>query len=1181
MVRRSLLSAFLLLSPAAAPAFAAGVVLVEDGRPRCAIHVAADVAAADKPTNGLKYPELEKETQRRRLRESAHDLALYLEKMSGARVPVLAGPPEKDDDRLPVLVGDLAAAAFGPPKQAGPFKQGFRLVVSSKGVGLLGASDLASSYAVYELLDRLGCRWFLPGELGEVVPERKTIALDEVDFSSAPATAYRGVWYADDAYRRRNRMGGVNLSAGHALEFYFSKEDREKHPEWRAEIGGKPHPERLRWSSESLAEALADKIDARYEADPQPTYSLSPDDGMNFDESKDDKALDAGDFDPSMGVPSITDRLMVLCNRVATRVNAKHPDVRFGLLAYVNYFRPPVREKVNPSIVPQIAPINFSRRHPMTDDAVPHNKELRQVIEGWGKAATETSIYFYAYNLAETSAPIPMIRKWSDDVPFVLKNNCKYFQPETLPNFETTMHALYLGNRLAFDPTLKPQDVIDDLNTRFYGHAAKEMAAYWKYVDDAWVDALGYSGCCFGYLRVWAPERLAKARELMDAGLAACRTPMETRRVKLADDSLRLFEAFMKMRRDLAEGRFTDLPAQAKAWRERVLELGEKYKDNYCFTRVPWTPLTVDGLYFSSFCEPAYDDIGRIARDYEILTPRPITQFLYAADPDRTGESSGNAKPDFNDQSWRTTDVCRDTWSSLGYHDYMKSMWYRTDVDVDVPATPAGRHVYLWVGATDGSAKLFVNGKHVPWVNEKGEVKEQFEGYCQPASWDVTSAIKPGAGNTIAILCTRTFLNELGTGGLLAPVVIYRDRERQWLRATAYAIPKETATEGEGYFSIIEGHNQRLYIGTHSNGRDAWLVEFDEASKRMMPVADAMKEIGSDAKGFAAQAKIHTRNNVGASGKIYFGTKQGYPAKDEKGDEYPGGYPMVYDPETGKTKVYPIPVPHQGIVSVTPDESRGVAYVSTCSDGRPGPGESAHFLVLDLKTGKYRDLIDTHHIYAFIVVDHLGRAYHPLLGGDVARYDPKTDKLERLKQTIDGQPPTADSRLADPDGMQPINWDISPDGKTLYSVPMSGNHLYRYDLTADGDVLPGKDLGPLLPSGKGTDCRALCVGPTGTAWAAITEAADGIQLAHLVSYTPGDEAPRDRGPVAIRNPDYTEFADKDGKPLPFHGGQTKLPDGATTTKYVILGVCEGRDGSVYTLALQPYTLLQVPAEQLK
>jgi hypothetical protein len=402
----------------------------------------------------------------------------------------------------------------------------------------------------------------------------------------------------------------------------------------------------------------------------------------------------------------------------------------------------------------------------------------------------------------------------------------------------------------------------------------------------------------------------------------------------------------------------------------------------------------------------------------------------------------------------------------------------------------------------------------------------------------------------------------------------------KWLQATAYAVPKETAPEGEGYFSIIEGHNGRLYIGTHANALNAWLVEFDPKEKKMRPVVDAMKAIGSSAKGFAAQAKIHTRNNVGASGKIYFGTKQGYPDKNEKREDYPGGYPMVYDPETGTTKVYPIPVPHHGINSIMPDESRGIAYISTCSDHRPGPGENAIFLILDLKTGKYRELIDTQHIYGFIVLDYLGRAYHPLLGGDIARYDPRSDKLERLMQTIDGKPPAADSHLADKDG-HPINWDVAPDGKTLYCLPMSANQLYSYDLTATGDTLPGKSLGALIPGAKSTDCRALCVGPKRTAWAAITDVKDGVNWHHLVSYRAGDKMPRDHGRVAIRNPDFTELVDKAGKPLPATAGIFKTAEGVTTTRWVILGVCEAHDGAVYSLALQPYTVLQVPAEQLK
>ena len=44
------------------------------------------------------------------------------------------------------------------------------------------------------------------------------------------------------------------------------------------------------------------------------------------------------------------------------------------------------------------------------------------------------------------------------------------------------------------------------------------------------------------------------------------------------------------------------------------------------------------------------------------------------------------------------------------------------------------------------------------------------------------------------------------------------------------------------------------------------------------------------------------------------------------------------------------------------------------------------------------------HAYAFIVLDDKGRAYHPVRGGTVARYDPKTKKLERLTMTIDGKP---------------------------------------------------------------------------------------------------------------------------------------------------------------------------------
>lgn len=401
--------------------------------------------------------------------------------------------------------------------------------------------------------------------------------------------------------------------------------------------------------------------------------------------------------------------------------------------------------------------------------------------------------------------------------------------------------------------------------------------------------------------------------------------------------------------------------------------------------------------------------------------------------------------------------------------------------------------------------------------------------------------------------------------------------ELPWLYTEARALPKNLTNQGSGYFAIVEGKNGCLYIGTAKYGESAYLVEYDPVTQQMTTVVDVMREIGSTATGFAAQAKIHTRNNVGPSGKIYFATKQGYPdeKKGEKFTDYPGGYPMVYDPATRMTKVYPIAVPHHGIISITPDESRNVAYISTCSDERPL--ESSHFLKLDLETGKYQDFGETNHMYAFIVVDRLGRAYHPMLGGDILRYDPKADKVARLKQTIDGKPPTPESHLADPES-HCINWEIDANKRLLYAVPMSGNQMYVYDLSGTGDVIEGKSLGKLSETADATDCRALCIAPNGTVWAAIQSRYDGgkRRFAHLVSYIPRENRIIDHGPLAVKNADFTPFTDNKGEPYPWHHGFKRFGDGNLIPQYSLLGVCATRQAQ-YVLSLAPLTLHEVHA----
>ena len=523
----------------------ADVTLISRGEARTAIYVPATLRGSGAPTGTV---------DRRRLRASIDDLAHYLKRMSGAAVDVVAGMPSVGDTRVPILIGDLAAQRFGPPETHAPAAQGFRIDVTSEAIGLQGESDLSTSYAIYELLDQQGCRWYMPSAMGEVIPKRTTIQVREQTLDTAPFTVMRSIWHADEDYRRRNRLGGLELSTHHALEGYITPKLLEEHPEWRA-VGadGEHHGRRLKFSQPGVAEAIAAHLIRVLDENPnRRTVSLSPDDGpatgWGFDTTA-DRQLDAADWDATMPGVSHTDRLVWFCNRIAERVTAKHPDITFGMLAYRSYNRPPVREKLHPSIVPQIAPLSYSRAHPWTDVGEPNNETMRYIVRGWAQAAARVSFYLYGYFWPELSTPNPFITKWSVNVPIVLKEGkCKFWQPETLPNFDTTLHALYLGIRLSWNPDQKPADILEELHRLFYGNASAEMAAYWHFIDECWVETPEYSGGGYGHLRRFPRDRMDRARQLMDTALAAAKTSEEAFRVRMADESLRLFELFMKIK---------------------------------------------------------------------------------------------------------------------------------------------------------------------------------------------------------------------------------------------------------------------------------------------------------------------------------------------------------------------------------------------------------------------------------------------------------------------------------------------------------------------------------------------------------------------------------------------------------------------------------------------------------
>jgi len=101
----------------------------------------------------------------------------------------------------------------------------------------------------------------------------------------------------------------------------------------------------------------------------------------------------------------------------------------------------------------------------------------------------------------------------------------------------------------------------------------------------------------------------------------------------------------------------------------------------------------------------------------------------------------------------------------------------------------------------------------------------------------------------------------------------------------------------------------------------------------------------------------------------------------------------------------------------------------------------------------------------------------------------------------------------------------------------------------------------------------MCVAPDGTVWAGVAATFKMLgQLLHLVSYRPGDAAPRDCGPLAISNPEYARFDDDSGKPLRWHHGVHQAADGTLIPRYTIMGICADGERNVWLTTLYPFTL---------
>jgi hypothetical protein len=61
-----------------------------------------------------------------------------------------------------------------------------------------------SLFATVEVLQRLGCRWYFPGEFGEITPTSRNVSLPLLNETIKPSMAVRGFWYGMAPHRRKD-----------------------------------------------------------------------------------------------------------------------------------------------------------------------------------------------------------------------------------------------------------------------------------------------------------------------------------------------------------------------------------------------------------------------------------------------------------------------------------------------------------------------------------------------------------------------------------------------------------------------------------------------------------------------------------------------------------------------------------------------------------------------------------------------------------------------------------------------------------------------------------------------------------------------------------------------------------------------------------------------------------------
>jgi len=432
---------------------------------------------------------------------AARELRLYLERLTGTAPDLAIGapaagksgiyvgrPPKSVATRLAARIGDLGEEAF---------------LIETRDRDLYIVGGLRGAlYGVYTLLeDHLGCGWYMPGPLGEVVPTTGTFALTSLRQVQRPSFTWRGLSGVYDAqWCIRNKVDPTISGARHGVDkgdpAFFGTFGHNyarlvpapkyflAHSEYFSLIKGErkwdhtqlctTNPDVIRLCAEGICRDIERHPDCK-------VFALCQNDWAGWCECANCRALDVRD-------DSVTDRILVFCNAVSKLVRERYPDKQIYTYAYQKGVEPPEKVVPDPALGVQLCHIRHPCSHSHPIETATKNTEYKRWVEGWTAATKQLFVYDYRVDYSNYLMPYPNCYAILEDVPYYHRRGVRNLFYQGGGNGHNFGLCHYLLAKLMWNVNADREALVSRFFNQYYGPAATPMQAYWKLLHDTVVE---------------------------------------------------------------------------------------------------------------------------------------------------------------------------------------------------------------------------------------------------------------------------------------------------------------------------------------------------------------------------------------------------------------------------------------------------------------------------------------------------------------------------------------------------------------------------------------------------------------------------------------------------------------------------------------------------------------------